>query len=232
MYICVLPVLHIRFAHPPHRTNRHTHTLPSMYIPSTQGKYIYIHDICWCVCSTQRMVYLYTCVSYVEGWYMYVCVLPVLHIRCAHPPHRTNTHTHYPPWYIPSTQGKSIYIHDKCWCVCPRRWCFLCGEVVYVRMCSTIVLRKNDLCSCKMAARKSAKTAGEDSGGESGAYIVSIDKKTTAYNLGACEITFFANACFNCPQQHVSVLHCNTELQWCFMNISDIQDIHASMKPI
>ena len=32
-----------------------------------------------------------------------------------------------------------------------------------------------------------------------GAYIVSIDEKTTAYKLEACEIAFFENACFSCP---------------------------------
>jgi len=32
-----------------------------------------------------------------------------------------------------------------------------------------------------------------------GAYIVSIDEKTTAYKLQACEIAVFENACFSCP---------------------------------
>ena len=32
-----------------------------------------------------------------------------------------------------------------------------------------------------------------------GAYIVSIDKKTTVYKLEAFEIAFFENACFRCP---------------------------------
>ena len=63
----------------------------------------------------------------------------------------------------------------------------------------TIVLRKIDLCSCKKAARKLAKTVGKDTSGESEAYIVSIDRKTTVYKLEACEIVFFENACFSCP---------------------------------
>ena len=44
----------------------------------------------------------------------------------------------------------------------------------------TIVLCKM-ACYCKRAARKSAKTVGKDSGCESGAYIVSVDRKTTVY---------------------------------------------------
>ena len=70
----------------------------------------------------------------------------------------------------------------------------------------TIMLRKVDSC-CKKAARKSAITVGKDSGGESGAYIVHIDRKTTVYKLEACEIAFFENACFNYPYQHVPVFH-------------------------
>ena len=63
----------------------------------------------------------------------------------------------------------------------------------------TIVLRKIDSCSCKKAARKSAKTVGKTAAVKGGAYIVSIDKKTTVYKLEACEIAFFENACFSCP---------------------------------
>ena len=62
----------------------------------------------------------------------------------------------------------------------------------------TIVLRKFDSCSCKKAARKLAKTAEKDSGGESGACIVRIGRKAPVYTLEACEIAFFANACFSC----------------------------------
>ena len=60
----------------------------------------------------------------------------------------------------------------------------------------TIVLCKIDLCSCKKAAQKLAKTVGKDSGG---AYIVCIDRKTTVCKLEACEIAFFENVCFSCP---------------------------------
>ena len=64
------------------------------------------------------MVYLYTCVSYVEGWYMYVCVLPVLHIRCSHSLHRMNTHTHYPPCtYLPRRANPYTYMIYTCVCV-------------------------------------------------------------------------------------------------------------------
>ena len=52
----------------------------------------------------------------------------------------------------------------------------------------TIVLRKIDSCSCKKAARKSEKTVGKTAVVKAGAYIVSIDKKTTVYKLEACEI--------------------------------------------
>ena len=34
---------------------------------------------------------------------------------------------------------------------------------------------------------------------KAGAYIVSIDRKTTIYRLEACEITICENACFSCP---------------------------------
>ena len=50
----------------------------------------------------------------------------------------------------------------------------------------TIVLRKIDSCSCKKAARNSAKTAVV----KVGAYIVFIDKKTTVYKLEAYELPF------------------------------------------
>ena len=55
----------------------------------------------------------------------------------------------------------------------------------------TIVLRKIDLCSCKKAARKSEKTVGKDSGGESGGLHCLYRQKTTVYKLEACEIAFF-----------------------------------------
>ena len=58
----------------------------------------------------------------------------------------------------------------------------------------TIVLHKIDLCSCKKAARNSEKTVVV----KAGTYIVSVDKKETLYKLEACEIAFFANACFSC----------------------------------
>ena len=63
----------------------------------------------------------------------------------------------------------------------------------------SIVLPKVDSCSCKKATRKSAETVGKGSGVKMGAYIVSIEKKETVYKLEACEIAFFANACFSCP---------------------------------
>ena len=65
------------------------------------------------------MVYLYTCVSYVEGRYMYVCVLPVLHVRCTHSPHRmsTHTHTHPPCTYLPRRANPYTYIIYTCVCV-------------------------------------------------------------------------------------------------------------------
>ena len=63
----------------------------------------------------------------------------------------------------------------------------------------TIVLHKIYSCSCKNAARNSAKTVGKDNGGKAGAYLVSIDRKTTVYELEACEIAFFENTYFSCP---------------------------------
>ena len=63
----------------------------------------------------------------------------------------------------------------------------------------TIVLHKIALCSCKKAARKSAQTVGNDSGGESGGLHCVIDRKTTVHKLETCEIAFFENMCFSCP---------------------------------
>ena len=64
----------------------------------------------------------------------------------------------------------------------------------------TIVLHKIDSCSCKKAGRKSAKTVGEDSGGQSGGlYCLYRQKDKGVYKVEACEITFFENACFSCP---------------------------------
>ena len=63
----------------------------------------------------------------------------------------------------------------------------------------SIMLPKVDSCSCKKATRKLAEIVGKGSGGEMGAYIVSIEKKETVYKLEACEIAFFAKACFSCP---------------------------------
>ena len=61
------------------------------------------------------------------------------------------------------------------------------------------MLCKIDSCSCKKAARKSAKTVEKTAVVKTGAYIVSTDKKTTVYKLEACEIAFFENVCFSCP---------------------------------
>ena len=55
----------------------------------------------------------------------------------------------------------------------------------------TIVLCKIDSCSCKKAARKSAKIAGRDKGGESGGLYCVHRKRTIIYKLEACEIAFF-----------------------------------------
>ena len=60
----------------------------------------------------------------------------------------------------------------------------------------TIVSHKVASCSCKKAARKSAKTVGKDSGGESGGLQCLYKQKD---KLEACEIAFFENACFSCP---------------------------------
>ena len=57
---------------------------------------------------------------------------------------------------------------------------------------STRVLVKRQL---EIRQRQLEKTAVV----KAGAYIVSIDKKETVYKLEACEIAFFANACFSCP---------------------------------
>ena len=73
---------------------------------------------------------------------MYVCVLPVLHIRCSHSPHRMNTHTHT-TLHVHTFHVGQIHIHTSCILVCVLEdgiymyVCFICGEVVYVRMCST-----------------------------------------------------------------------------------------------
>ena len=61
----------------------------------------------------------------------------------------------------------------------------------------TIVLCKNDSCSCKKATRKSAKT--KTAVVKAWAYIVSVDRKTTVYRVEACEIAFFENTSFTCP---------------------------------
>ena len=60
----------------------------------------------------------------------------------------------------------------------------------------TVVLRKIDLCFCKKSLQRQLERTAVV---KAGAYIVSIDKKETVYKLEACEITFFANACFSCP---------------------------------
>ena len=57
---------------------------------------------------------------------------------------------------------------------------------------STRVLVKRQLESRQRQLEKTAMV-------KTGAYIVSIDKKTTVYKLEACEIAFFENACFSCP---------------------------------
>ena len=57
---------------------------------------------------------------------------------------------------------------------------------------STRVLVKRQL---EIRQRQLEKTAVV----KAGAYIVSIDKKETVCKLEACEIAFFANACFSCP---------------------------------
>ena len=52
------------------------------------------------------------------------------------------------------------------------------------------------MCCFKKAAQKSAKTVGKDSGCETRAYIVSIDRKTTiVYGLKAVELRCLKNAC-------------------------------------
>ena len=51
-------------------------------------------------------------------------------------------------------RGTQVFEKTQCFCVV-----------------TVIMLCKIDSCSCKMAARKSEKTVGKDSGGESGAYI-------------------------------------------------------------
>ena len=68
----------------------------------------------------------------------------------------------------------------------------------------TIVLRKIASCSCKKAARKSARTVGNDSGGESGSLHCVYrqkDNHTQTGNLWKLWklIAFFENACFSCP---------------------------------
>ena len=55
----------------------------------------------------------------------------------------------------------------------------------------TIVSRKFTHVLVKIAAWKSAKTVGKDSGCESGGLHVSMDRKTTVYGLEASIITFF-----------------------------------------
>ena len=54
---------------------------------------------------------------------MYVCVLPVLHIRCTHSPHRTNTHAHT-TLHVHTFHVGQIHIHTSyiLVCVCPRGW--------------------------------------------------------------------------------------------------------------
>ena len=74
MYVCVLPVLHIRCSHSLHRMNTHTHYPPCTYLPRRANPYTYM--IYTCVCVLPRGWYIHVCVSYVERWCMYVCVLP------------------------------------------------------------------------------------------------------------------------------------------------------------
>ena len=57
---------------------------------------------------------------------------------------------------------------------------------------STRVLVKRQLESQKRQLEKTPVV-------KAGAYIVSIDKKTTIYKLGACEIAFFGTLCFSSP---------------------------------
>ena len=71
----------------------------------------------------------------------------------------------------------------------------------------TAVLRKIDSCSCKKAVRMSGKTVEKAMVVKAGAYIVSIDRKTTVLRLEACEFAFLENACFSCPLQCVPVFH-------------------------
>ena len=55
----------------------------------------------------------------------------------------------------------------------------------------TIVLRKIDSCSCKRQLESRQRRLEKTAVVKAGDYIVSIDKKTTVYKLGDCEIAFF-----------------------------------------
>ena len=66
----------------------------------------------------------------------------------------------------------------------------------------TIVLRKIDSCSCKRQLESRKRQLEKTAVVKAGAYIVSIDKKTTVYKLEACEIAFF--------EMRAVVVHSNT----------------------
>ena len=73
----------------------------------------------------------------------------------------------------------------------------------------TIVLCKIDSCSCKRQLESRQRQLERTAVVKAGAYIVSIDKKTTVYKLEAWEIAFFETRALavQCPQQHAPVFH-------------------------
>ena len=75
--------------------------------------------------------------------------------------------------------------------------CIADVEHVYVTTLSpyAIVLRKMDMCSCKRAARKSAKTVGKDCGGESGGLHCVYSHKDNHIHTGSLWNCLFWNPC-------------------------------------
>ena len=53
------------------------------------------------------------------------------------------------------------------------------------------MLRKIDMCSCNRQLERRQRQLGKTAVVKVGAYIVSIDRKTTVYRMEVCEIVFF-----------------------------------------
>ena len=100
---------HTFSTHSPCRTNAHMYIPPSRqdihyplctHLPRRANTYTYHYIIIVCVSYLEDGIFVHVC--FLCGGVVYICVLPVLHIRFTHSLHR-RTHTHTPSMYIPST---------------------------------------------------------------------------------------------------------------------------------